>query len=246
MKSLKQFLQKIQVCHEKLNLMNNYSANGISTLEMRVEHLIRQKDIINFSDANFSGLIKVDDLNTINMITYFKDELREIVKEDTFEEQWEDLTAKEKENIVYCCRDHYIILREKISLENFNFLFKEENQFLFIDFPEPIFSWINTHSKIELYKLKKIHQNTQFNQFFYSENAIKNEKNSVEEKKSVAIAYLYHTSKNYQKCWIDVPAITNKNSLLYYIYHYFNKLENELNEFKESMKHVSSCNKRKI
>jgi hypothetical protein len=261
METLQDFMAKHDEITDIVNRVGASGTNGVNTLTSRVGYVKNSIEKNDYTYTNFHSLFDefnrsrcsaeeikdaeevfqslMNDLPKIKekLSFNFTEQFTKIFEKNDFVEQWNSLTDEQKSDILYIDKNMYKILRTKIDVKEFDFLFKVEGQGKFDgEYPLDIYEWINAlaNSKVIFYKLRKAAQDDIHEEFFNSKEVIDAESANSGLRHQIAVKYLINR-KNHDASdasWYDrLDMLTNSNASFHYTYHFFQDLENEFNGY---------------
>lgn len=260
MNNLKELSLKLEDISNIINNLGTPMTNGVNTLSSRIEsfnHVIATQD---YSYTFFSPLFNsqntyydkesIDSLKQA-FITFekelpeikeklsfnFVESLKNIVQQDDFNQQWNELDHKYKSELVYADKAVYPILRQKLQPNDFNFMFEEFETPESAQYPKEIENWINapSDSKIVFFKLRKAAQGTDLEDFF-NHDSIKNaETLSPNLRQHIAFDYFQNHSINKPSgatSWYDRLDMLHDHGWAFgYTYYFLMELEDSLSGY---------------
>lgn len=259
METLQEFIAKHDEIKDIVDRIGASGANGVNTLADRIVNTKDRIDKNDYTYTNFHSLF--DDFNRQRLeeseirdletnFNAFKQELPEIrekltfnfienftksFEKDDFVDQWNSLNEEQKSNILYIDKEMYKIIRQKIDVSEFNFLFKSDNQF---DggYPIDIAEWMHASSlsKIKFFQLRKAAQGDIHEDFFNSQEVKDAESKDSKTRQKIAINYLVERKRLHDNgaCWYDrLDMLIERNFSLTYTYGFFKNLEDEFNGY---------------
>ena len=251
MTNLQQLSEDLNQLSQSLNAFVSPMTNGVNTLASRID---AAKQSINSNNTQMFGdeayfhspegqKILLNIKSGINLDVIGK--LNACVLKDDFYEQWQALDDNSKKEFIYFDKSVYPVLRQKLDVAEFNFMFFEFEDVEVAMIPSPLHEWMSApdSAKIMFYKLRKAAQGTRYQNFFDNPETIQAEKmgwsSSMREK--LVAQYLRNETKNPNPtmCWYDrLDMNYNKHWAFGYTYHFLQEMEDEFNGYQTIQKNI--------
>jgi hypothetical protein len=267
MKNLQELLVKIRDISDALDEVGiSPAAGGVTTKSNHIKEIKKAIDSNNFFETRFRPIFEPEykdnyEATYLNRLeTELKklqpkipnireridfnvaEALNELIEKDDFTEQWNKLSSEEKNSFLYFDKEIYKIVRKKVDVSEFKFLFDDFPDEISISYPQNIKDWIEApiDSKVLFYKLRKNAQNTEYEEFFNSTSAKDAEGKSKFMRKMVADSYLRSNKNNTDEpCWYDrLDMLHDKHWAFSSIYHFFSELEDEFTGYDKIQKSI--------
>lgn len=267
MTNLKELSLKLEDISNLINNLGTPMTNGVNTLSSRIESFNNVIATQDYSYTFFAPLFNPQnayyDKESIDTLkkefSTFEEELpetkdklsfdfikvlKEIVQQDSFNQQWNELEQKYKSALIYADKAVYPILRQKLQPNDFNFMFEEFETPDSVQYPPAIEAWINTpsDSKVAFFKLRKAVQGTELEGFFNHDNIKNAESLSSGLRQHIAFDYFHGNSINKPSgsiSWYERLDMLHDHGWAFgYTYYFLMELEDSLNGYDQVKKNI--------
>lgn len=264
MSDLRALADKVEEMEAAVREFGQCMANGFNVLSDRIESMkecVAQKD---YAYSRFGALFNEDprrifpdvDLTelerefgemekrlpeTLELLGYdVIGNLAALVAREDFLESWNALPAQAKRGLVSFDKRAYGILREKVDVVDFGFMFEGARDHG-SEMPELLAKWIKApaDSKLAFYKLKKEAQGGPIEEFFNLPAASDSALSGEESRKSVAVEYLVRLGREEKFDWYgSEESFANGHWAFVYVFNFLSGLEDELNGYAQVKKNA--------
>jgi len=235
MNTLKELVEKMNEIYQFIESVGSMMTNGVNTWSARIDYVKGMIDSNDFNYGEFNESKKSHQKIKDSLNFDIKDNFLKLFEQNGFVEQWNKLTEEEKSSFLYYDKEVYGILRTKLEVQDFEFLFIDQQDIKDL-FPTNIVEWINApeNSKVVFYKLRKAAKETIYEDFFNDPETQIAEAYPSHKREQLAINYLKHNPKTQKSdiSWYDrIDFIHGKDISFSYTYNFFKHLEDQFNGY---------------